>query len=826
MKQSLTWQKTWPHIVSVLAFIILSVLYFSPVMEGKVLKQYDDVQAKAAAREVQQYHEKTGEWSGWTNSMFSGMPAYHIVGDYPTSLPTKIGQTINKMLPAPANYVLVGLISAYILLLILGVNRMLSFIGAIAFAFATFSLVSIEAGHISKMIAINYSPGVIAGVFLAFKKNKWIAGSALTALFFGLQLYGNHIQITYYLGIGLFIYVLIESIHLIKSGETGRLTKTLLGLAVACLVAVGTHTTRLWTSMEYAKETTRGKSELSNTISPEQKSGQDGLDKAYAFNWSYGIGETLTLLIPNFHGGASQGSLSTSSETYQVMVSRGVDANMARQFISALPLYWGDQPGTSGPAYAGAIITFLFVLGLFLIKGPFKQWILITTILYIVWSWGKNMAFVNYLFFDYFPMFNKFRAVTMVLALAQLLMVMLAIYTLNEVFRKKFTWAQLQKPLLISLALTGGLCLIFTIAPGLFFSFRAAGDAQLLDGLSQSTQDRNFAQVIVNALQSDRGSLLRADAFRSLILILITAGVIWLWMKEKIKPVLAYSILAVLVIFDFFGVDKRYLNNDDFVSKAVAQNVVNPTPADEMIMADPVLNFRVLDLTRSTFNNAEASYFHKSIGGYHGAKLRRYQELIENQIAKPNANSGILDMLNTKYILAPDQQGQPMAQLNPGAMGNAWFVDNYFLAENADAEMAALDTLNPAKTAVLDKRFGSTLEGLVIRPDSVSKISLVDYKPNQLTYDYEAASEKLAIFSEIYYNINNDWKVTIDDQPASLLRADYVLRALRVPEGKHTIVFRFEPKSLSTGHTVDLAGSILLVIMIGGAILLNFKKQA
>jgi len=825
MKQLLTWQRIWPHIVSILAFVILSVLYFSPVMEGKVLRQYDDIQAKAAAREVQQYHEKTGEWSGWTNSMFGGMPAYHVVGDYPTSLPTKIGQTVNKMLPAPANYVLTGLICAYILLLVLGVNRFLSFIGAIAFAFATFSLVSIEAGHVSKMIAINYSPGVIAGVILAFRKNKWIAGSALTALFFGLQLYGNHIQITYYLGIGLFIYVLIEAVHLIKAGETNRLVKTLVGLGIACLIAVGTHTTRLWTSMEYAKETTRGKSELSNTISPEHKSGQDGLDKAYAFNWSYGIGETLTLLIPNFHGGASQGSLSTSSETYQVMVSRGVDANMARQFISALPLYWGDQPGTSGPAYAGAMVCFLFVLGLILIKGPFKQWILITTILYIVWSWGKNMAFVNYLFFDYFPMFNKFRAVTMVLALAQLLMVMLALYTLNEIFRKKFTWEQLRKPLTISLGITGGLCAIFAIAPGIFFSFQAAGDAQLLEGLFQSTQDRNFAQIIVNALQTDRGSLLRTDAFRSLILILITAGIIWLWVKDKMKPVVAYSILAVLVIFDYFGVDKRYLNNDDFVSKAVAQNVLTPTPADEIILGDPAPNFRVLDMTRSTFNNAEASYFHKSIGGYHGAKLRRYQELIENQIAKPNANPGILDMLNTKYILAPDEKGQPMAQLNPGAMGNAWLVDDYFLVENADAEMAALDTLNPVTTAVLDKRFGPAIEGLTIQSDSVSHITLVDYRPNQLTYEYEATSEKLAVFSEIYYNIDNDWKVTIDGQAVSLLRANYVLRALRLPAGKHSVVFKFEPKSLSTGHSIDLAGSILLVVLLGGAVFLNLRKK-
>lgn len=824
MKQLLSWQRIWPHLISLVAFFAISLLYYSPVLDGQVLRQYDDVQAKAAAHEVQKFHEQTGEWSSWTNSMFGGMPAYHIVGDYPNSIPTKVGRFINSLLPAPANYTLVGLISAYILLLVLGVNRVLAFIGAIAFAFATFSVVSIEAGHVSKMIAINYAPGVIAGVILAFQRNKWLAGSALTALFLGLELYGNHVQITYYLGIGLVLYVIIESIQLIKNGETARLVKTLAGLGVACLIAVSTHTTRLWTSMEYAKETIRGTSEL--VKNDAQQPVKDGLDKEYAFNWSYGKGETLTLLIPNFYGGASQGSLSTSSETYKVMVSRGVDATMTQQFISALPLYWGDQPMTSGPVYAGAIICFLFVLGLFIVKGSFRTWIISATILYIVWSWGKNLAFVNYLFFDYFPVFNKFRAVTMVLSLAQLLMVVFAIYTLNEIFKYKFTWSQLKKPMTISLALTAGLCAIFALIPGVFFHFASPSDPQLLEGLTQSTQDRSFAQAILSAIQEDRKGLLQADAFRSLFLILVSAGIIWLWVQNKIKPVVAYSILIALTIFDFFGVDKRYLNNDDFVSKASVQSALSPTAADQMILADTDPNFRVLDLSRgSAFNNAEASYFHKSIGGYHGAKLRRYQELIENQIARPNANPGILNMLNTKYIISPDEKGQPVAQLNPGAMGNAWFVDNYLLVENANAEMAALDSLDVTHTAVIDKRFSQALEGLAIQTDSTASIKLLEYKPNQLTYESNSASEQLAIFSEIYYNVNDDWQVTIDGEPAPLLRANYVLRALRVPAGQHTIVFQFAPKSVNTGSTIDLIGSIALIILLAGALFVSSKKQ-
>ncbi len=823
MKNHFSWQRLWPHLVAVLGFVILSLLYASPVLNGKRLNQYDDVQARSAAQEVVKHHQETGEWSSWTNSMFGGMPAYLIGGDYPTSISTKLGRLMNSLLPAPANYFLVIMLCTYLLFVVMGANLWLSALGAVAYAFGSYLVTSLEAGHVSKILALAYAPGIIAGVLVAFRKN-WLAGAALTGLFLGLELYANHVQITYYLGIGIIILVILESIPLLKAGRTQQLVKILGGLALGAVLALGTHTTRLWNAYDYTKETIRGKSELTPPADAPNLNNQDGLDKEYAFQYSYGIAETLTLLIPHLYGGPSQGSLDEKSDTYKTLVNRGVDAANARNFIQALPLYWGTQYSTGGPAYASAIIFFLFILGLFLVKGPIKWWVAGVTLLYIVWAWGKNFAGLNYLFFDYFPMFNKFRAVTMVLSLAQLLMVVLAVVTLRDLTQRKYPFTEISRPFFISLGLTAGLCVILALAPTLFFSFRAASDPQFVESLTQSSQDPAFAQQIMSSIVKDRTSMMRSDALRSAFLILLAAGLLWLWMKEKIRGGLLYPVLLILVIGDMFGVSKRYLNNDDFVSKSAAQAQLSPSLADEQILRDPDPDYRVLDVLRNTFNNAEASYFHKSIGGYHGAKMRRYQELIENQIAKPNPNPGILNMLNTKYILTRDQQGNPAVQQNPDALGHAWFVDRYKIVPNADAEMKALDSLQPAREAVVDRRFADDLKGLSIQPDSANSIRLTSYKPNELTYTSTAKSEQLAVFSEIYYNVRDDWKVTIDGKEASLFRADYVLRALRVPAGQHTITFRFDPVSVSTGHLVDLISSILLVALIAGAVVMGFRR--
>ncbi|CAG4990578.1 hypothetical protein DYBT9275_00561 [Dyadobacter sp. CECT 9275] len=813
--------------VAVVGFVALSVIYASPVLQGKKMNQYDDVQAKAAAREIVTYHEKTGEWSAWTNGMFAGMPGFLIAADYPTSISTKLGQGINKILPAPANYLLIGMVSAYILLLVVGAGSWLAALGGIAFAFASFNLVSLEAGHVSKMLAIFYAPGVLAGVLLAFRKN-WLAGAALTALFLSLELYANHVQITYYLGIGIVLLVIGESIGYIRSGKIKQLSFILAGLVFAAVISVGTHTTRLWNAYDYTKETIRGKPELTAPVNPGGKAPkQEGLDKEYAFSYSYGWGELITLLIPEAYGGSTSGGLDDKSETYKVLVGRGLDPANAQNIIQQLPLYWGDQPIVGGPAYVGAIVFFLFILGLFIVKSPLKPWLVGIIILYLVWALGKHFEIVNYLFFDYFPMFNKFRAMTMVVALVQLLMVLIGILALKTIAEEKTDQKEFSKQFLISLGISAGLCLILAVMPSLLFNFQGPNDAQLQASFAEQAKDAGFAQQIVNAIVQDRAGMMKGDAFRSLIFILLAAGVIWLWVKDKVKPLVVYTLLIVLMIFDMFGVDKRYLNNDDFISSYAAQVAITPSPADEQIMKDPDPDFRVFDLSnpQGPFNSAAASYFHKSLGGYHGAKLRRYQELFERQIAKQNSNPEILNMLNTKYILMGDQQGNKTVQVNPGAYGHAWFVKNYKIVPDANAEMAALDSLKPREEAVIDKRFADKLSGLTIQPDSSAKISLISYKPNELIYESNSGREGLAVFAEIYYNVRDEWKVTIDDKPADLLRADYVLRALRVPAGKHTIKFSFEPVSVATGSKVDLVSSILLVVLIAGALFVEVKGK-
>jgi hypothetical protein len=827
MSNFFSWKGFRPHLFAVVGFVVLSIAYFSPLLEGRKLVMHDIVQSESAARELKSYQEKEGKLPNWTNSMFGGMPSYMIAADYPTSLSTKIGRAIYFMLPIPACILFLSLVSAYILLWVLTASSGLAFFGAAAFAFATFNLISIEAGHLSKVMAIGYAPGVIAGVFLAFRRN-WLSGAAVMSLFLALELYANHVQITYYLALSLVAFVLAESVALIKLGQTKRLLKIGAGLAAATLIAVGTHTTRLWNAYDYSKATIRGASELSKLPGAAEASAKGGLDKEYAFAWSYGVGETLNLLIPNaFGGGSGNNSLTDQSATYKTLTSRGVDAANAGNFVRQLPvsLYWGDQPGTGGPAYVGAIVCFLFVLGLFLVKGRTKWWLAAFTAIFIVWAWGKNFSSVNYLFFDYFPLFNKFRAVTMTMAFSQLFMVILGVLALNEIVQKKPAWKELQKPFLLSFALTGGISLLFALMPQVFFSFRGPYDAQLVDGLMQSVQDRSFAEQIVRAIGEDRASLFRLDAFRTLFFISVAAILIWAWTAGKIRWMAFIGSLSMLLVADIWGVGKRYLNNDDFVSAQQAGASFQPTPADEQILLDKDPNFRVFDLTRSPFQSAEASYFHKSIGGYHGAKLRRYQELFERQIAKQGANPEILNMLNAKYILTAGQDGVPRAQPNPDALGNAWFVNSFRIVPDADAEMNALDSLKPKEEAIIDQRFASILEGLNIRQDSTDSIRLLSYSPDELVYESHAASEQLAVFSEIYYNVRDEWKVTIDGQETPLMRANYVLRALRVPAGKHTIEFKFDPVSVSVGRTVDLTFSILLLGLLIGAAVAGYRRE-
>ena len=812
-----SFKKFLPHLYAVIAFIILAGIYASPILQGKKLSQHDITMSLAGSHESTEFTRQTGEIAWWTNSMFGGMPAFMIHGKYPNSIGSTIGGQLMNVLPTPINMIFLMMLGMYILLIVLRASVWQAVLGAIAFAFCSLNMVLIPAGHTSKVIALAYAPMVAAGAVLCFR-GKYLLGAALTALFMSLELYANHVQITYYFGLFLAGYILVQIIEHIKSGQIKPLIFSLLAFGGGAILGLGNHTMRLWSNAVYSAETIRGKSELTSNV---QSKG--GLDRDYAFQWSYGIGETGTLLIPNFYGGANGGSLGgKKSETLKAMVNAGIPEENAMGFAEHGYSYWGEQPIVGGPVYAGAIIMFLFILGAFLIKGNTKWWLVITTIIFIMFSWGKNLPSLNYLMFDYFPVYNKFRGVTSIMSLVQLALVTLAILTLKQIGEQKPTFNDLKKPLIYSLALTAGLALIFALIPTLFLNFKSSNDAGM-----QITGDKSVDSQILSAIVSDRESLMRSDAFRSLVLILLAAGLVWAWISNKIKDFVFYPILILLVIFDMFGIDKRYFNNDNFVSKSEAEEVFAPTALDTHILQDKSI-YRVLDgaSPQGFSNDSKASYYHKSLGGYHGAKLRRYQEVIENQFSKNNM--AVFNMLNTKYFTQPAQQqgGQPTVAQNPDACGNAWFVKEYKLVKNADEEMKSLDKFNPKQTAFIDQRFADQVNNLKIAFDSTANsIKLTDYKLNLMTYESNAKTDQLAIFSEIYYRGNLDWKAYIDGVYKPHLRADYILRGMVIPAGKHKIEFKFMPESVEKGNTVDLIASVLMVSLLGLAVFFEVKKK-
>lgn len=812
-----SFKKFLPHLYAVIAFIILAGIYASPVLQGKKLSQHDINMSLGGSHESTEFTKQTGEIAWWTNSMFGGMPAFMIHGKYPNSIGSTIGGQLMNVLPTPINMIFLMMLGMYILLIVLRASVWQAVLGAIAFAFCSLNMVLIPAGHTSKVIALAYAPMVAAGAVLCFR-GKYLLGAALTALFMSLELYANHVQITYYFGLFLAGYILVQIIEQIKSGQIKPLVFSLLAFGGGAILGLGNHTMRLWSNAVYSAETIRGKSELTSNI--ESKG---GLDRDYAFQWSYGIGETGTLLIPNFYGGANGGSLGgKKSETLKAMINAGIPEENAIGFAEHGYSYWGEQPIVGGPVYAGAIILFLFILGAFLIKGNTKWWLVSTAIIFVMFSWGKNFPSLNYLMFDYFPVYNKFRGVTSIMSLVQLALVTLAILTLKQIGEQKPTFNDLKKPLIYSLALTAGLALIFALIPTLFLNFKSSNDAGM-----QITGDKSVDSQILSAIVSDRESLMRSDAFRSLVLILLATGLVWAWISNKIKDFVFYPILILLVIFDMFGVDKRYFNNDNFVSKSEAEEVFAPTALDTQILQDKSI-YRVLDgaSPQGFSNDSKASYYHKSLGGYHGAKLRRYQEVIENQFSKNNM--AVFNMLNTKYFTQPAQQqgGQPTVAQNPDACGNAWFVKEYKLVKNADEEMKSLDKFNPKQTAFIDQRFADQVNNLNIAFDSTANsIKLTSYKLNLMTYESNAKTNQLAIFSEIYYRGNLDWKAYVDGIYKPHLRANYILRGMVVPAGKHKIEFKFMPESVEKGNTVDLIASILMVGLLGLAVFFEVKKK-
>ena len=793
--------------IPVIFFFAISYIYFSPLLESKEILQHDKTTFIGMSKEIADYRTETGEEALWTNSMFGGMPSYLISTGHPYNLVKYVNGVLN-FAKRPASQLFLLLLGAYFLFLAFGSSPFISAIGAIAMAFTSYNFIIIAAGHNTKVIAIAYLPAVLAGIHLAFRGRIYL-GAIIASLFLALQLLANHLQITYYTLLIVLIFGLVEFIYTIKEKNYKLFLKAIAFLVVGVVLAVGSNFSSIYTTLEYGKYSIRGKSELTS----DAHNKTSGIDKDYATQWSYGIDETLTVLIPNFKGGASGSELSKNSETYK-FIKQVQGPQYAAQMIKQMPTYWGDQPFTSGPVYLGAIVIFLFVLGLIILEKRLKWWLVSATLLSIMLSWGHNLNWLTNFFLEYVPGYNKFRAVSMTLVIAQITVPLMAILALKKVFDGEINNQKLVKAFKNSLYIVGGVTLFFAVFPGMFFDFSSQSDQHYIaQGL----------QAFVDALREDRKTMLRNDAFRSFVFVLLSAGVIYLYIIKKLKLNYTIALLGILILVDLWAVDKRYLNNDNFVTKKQAREPYQMTNADKQILADKDPNFRVLNLTVNTFNDASTSYFHKSIGGYHGAKMRRYQELIDFQISKNNMD--VLNMLNTKYFIVPGNNRQPVAQYNPEVLGNAWFVSDYRVVPDADAEIDALSDFNPSVEAVVDQRFEHFVAGKEFTKDTISKIELESYKPNHLVYKASCQNEELAVFSEIYYP--KGWNAFIDGNPAEHFRVNYVLRAMVLPQGEHTIEFKFEPQSYYLGNKISLASSaILLIIMfiVFGKEIMHWRK--
>lgn len=815
------------YAIVVFAFLVLAIVYCKPILNGKVLFQHDMVQSTGAAQELTNFKKETGETSLWTNSMFGGMPSYTIKGSYPNSLTSYFSGYLTYLVPQPANLIFWMLLGGYIMLLALGYNQWISVIGAIGIAFASYNIVIISAGHISKVIAVAYCPPIVAGVVLLYR-GKYLLGSLLSLLFVVMELYANHIQISYYLAIGLIFIVLYYLVISIKQKNLITFFKASAIISLIALVSLGSMASKFWTTYEYTKESTRGRSELVSTDTNIKAT--SGLERDYAYSWSYGIMETFTYIIPNFYGGSSSGKLSEKSNIFKALEENGIPKSNAKDFVQNIggyggQLYWGEQSSTSGPAYMGAIFCFLFVLALFVVKDNLKWWILGIVALFTMMACGKNIEWLTYTLFDYFPLYNKFRAVTMIHSLVSIFVIWLAMWGLKEIIERKDTFEYNWKYIKYTSFITLGILAFFLILGTSVFDFEKmasfddtgkaiqTADDYFKSVLLQVTQQNNaMATQLFEAFKEDRINIFRTDIIRSIIFIGLAIAALWLFIKNKIEAKYLYSALILLVLIDMWGVAKRYLNDQEFQPKRKALSSFEPTAADVEILKDTDPNYRVINTAVSTFNDATTSYFHKSIGGYSGAKLKRIQEVIEQHISKNNM--AVLNMLNTKYfIVSPDRNQPPMAQRNPDALGNAWFVNEIKWVANSNEEINALEKLNPKTTAVLNKKYEKSFAGTShFSTDSASYIKLTTYKPNELIYESNSLAPQFAVFSEIYYNSGLGWNCYLDGNLVTHFRANYILRSLQIPAGKHKIEFKFEPNSYIYGESIALVCSLLILL--------------
>ncbi len=807
-------KRFWPYFLAIGIFLIMSLVYVSPVLEGKHLLQPDIINWQGMAKEINDFRQDTGEEALWTNSMFGGMPAFQISVIWANNIADFFHDVMTLWLPRPADMIFLYFIGFFIFLLMLKVNPWIALAGAIGFAFSSYHFIILEAGHNSKAVAIGYMAPVLGSIIYTFRGN-YLSGGILFAVFMGLQLFANHFQITYYLGIIVVLYGLMQLYEHIQQNQTAALIKKVGILFAGLILAIGINIGNFWGTYAYTSETMRGGTEL--TISEENTT--SGLSKEYITNWSYGIDETLTLLIPNAKGGATGPLSAHESALEQVDIAY-------RNIIANENSYWGDQPFTSGPVYVGAVVLFFFFLGLYFLKGPLKWGLLAAIVLAIMLSWGKNFMPLTSFFIDYIPGYNKFRAVSMTLVIVELCIPALAFLGLYKYVQNPGSISIKSSRFLTALGMTSGLALLFYLLPSAFFSFTSQVETQSLRGLAadepgMAAQIREF----IHNLEAARVAIFRADAMRSFLFAAIAGVITLLFSYKKIGKPLFIALVVLLITADMWPVNRRYLNNDHFVSRRVAERPFDLRTADQYILQDND-QFRVLDLTVSTFNNTHASFFHHSIGGYHGAKLQRYQELIDfhlvdemnrignnlQAIRNPStahqalAQNVALNMLNTRYFIY-HPQAEPIR--NPFAAGNAWFVDNYQIVENADAEIRALADLDITQSVIVDERFAHHLDGFSFGDDENASIDLVSYQPNQLKYSYSSNTEQLAVFSEIYYP--DGWIVMINGEEADHFRVNYVLRGMVLPPGTYEFSFSYKPAPFFTGRWIALFFSILMV---------------
>ena len=853
-------KKILPYVGIILTFLCISYAFTPQVLKGKVVNQSDISSWKGMAHEIIEYNENNpNDRALWTNSMFGGMPATSISvvyeGDYTQPLYNALFWGAR-----PASYFFLCMVGGFLLMLAFGCNVWLAALGGIAMAFCSYNMQIMQVGHNSKMVAIAFMPWVLAAVVYAYRKCAFWGG-VLFAFALSFEIKANHPQITYYLAIIIFGYAIWQLCAAIKDKVLPKFIRTSLVLLITGLIGIATNVNHLWPTYEYAQHTMRGGSELVAEGSDEEaaesgKKSRSGLDLEYATAWSYGIGETANLLIPNFYGGASSGELGRNSETYKALKSSGYNAE---QIVKALPLYWGPQPFTAGPMYMGAISIFLCILGFFVLKGGLKWWVGGVSLLALTLGWGYHFMPMSELFFNYAPLYNKFRTVSMILVILQVVIPLLGVVTANELIFKseKYNQKRVKTGFFWSLGLTAGLSLVFMVIPSLAGNFSSASDAQL-------------PEILVDSIQEDRVSLLRSDALRTIIYIVVAAGILWMGFIKKLKGVHVAALLLLLVTFDMWSIGKRYLNDSHFVTNREFNNAFNLRPVDKHILEDKDQNYRVLDLSVNTFNDAYVSYHHKTIGGYSPAKLQRYQDMIEHHISREigaisrdmsgvktiydaqNAlgNYPVLNMLNTKYIVI---DGNAPALVNNRALGNAWFVTNVAKAANANEEIAMLGGIDPAHEAVIAQEFiAPEYLGEFYNPvansrgntcyfpvDSAATITLESYSPNRLVYKYSSATAAIALFSEVFYK--DGWKAVVrsnDSQGSSasatsdnkglqpqVFRANYILRALALPAGSGEIEFTFAPESFTKGELYSRIASGLLIVLLFGGIVYTFLKR-